>query len=250
MANVDQAELKKDIEAIAADIFSEKEEAEMRKKTEEALQNSANVIEDLTNTLEERNGEVEVLEAKVTEKEEWAVSLEAELEAAKQEVESLNQKVSEVENEMNEMKKDKAADIRMAELEEAGVVSSNREVQVAKIREMSDEEFASYKEELVSVRTAVLKEIEAAKAKNEETTEEASETEEAEEEEASTSEETEEETEETEEDYETEEEIAPAQIDPSKAVQAAMNMDVFVTNDMAKKYSELGQAMAESFKVK
>jgi hypothetical protein len=55
---MDEMKLKKDIEAHVAAIFSEKEEAEMRKQTEQALQKAATTIEDLTNALEERNAEL------------------------------------------------------------------------------------------------------------------------------------------------------------------------------------------------
>ena len=57
---------------------------------------------------------------------------------------------------------------RMAELEEAGVARKDKEAQTTKVREMSDEDFTSYKEELISIREAVLTELEETKAASEE----------------------------------------------------------------------------------
>ena len=41
-----------------------------------------------------------------------------------------------------------------------------------------------------------------------------------------------------------EEIIEPANIDPGRAIAAAMNMEFIPTSDMKKKYDELGKAMA------
>lgn len=234
---MDQDKLRKDIEAIVASIFSEKEEADMRKKAEGALQKAATTIEDLTNALEERSGEMENLESKVSEHEEKASDLKTELEAAQQEVETVNTKLVEAENALEEIKKDRVADVRMAKLEEAGIARSEEEdraVQVAKVREMSDEEYAAYRDELTAVRQAVLDEIAAASEKEEK--EEKNEVEEKEEAE---------EKEETEEKEEAEEETDPANIDPNQAVSAALNMDV-PSESILSKYADLGKAMAEN----
>jgi hypothetical protein len=127
------------------------------------------------------------------------------------------------------MKKDKAAEERMKQLEEAGV-SSGSESQVAKIREMSDEEFASYKEERVELRNAVIAELEANKeAPAEEAAEEEVEEEAAAEEEAA----------------EEEVETPPAEVDPNKAISAALNMESIPSTDLVSKYAEMGKAMAK-----
>lgn len=247
--------LKKDVEAIVATIFSEKEEADIRKKTEDALNKSAKTIEDLTNTLETKNSEVSELEEKLSEGEEKIGNLESELEAAKKEVESSNEKLAETENTINEMKKDRAAEVRMSELEKAGVAGSNKETQAAKIREMSDDEFASYKNELSDLRQAILDELktetteEVAEEEAEETAETTEETEEvAEEETEETAEETEtaDETEEGAEESEEEETTQPANISPGKAVAAALNMEITPSSDVIAKYRKLGQAMADN----
>lgn len=240
---MEQDNLRKDIEAIVTSIFSEKEEADIRKRTEDALQEAATTIDDLTNSLADRHNDVEQLESKVSEHEEKASNLETELEAAQKEVESFKEKLDAADTALEEIKKDRAADIRMAELEEAGVARNSEETKVAqvvKVREMSDEEYVSYKDELVAVRQAVLDEI-AAASELEETVEKEETAEEVEE---VVEEVVEAETEVAEE--EVEEETEPVNVDTEKTVEAALNMDVDFSDDVFKKYAELGKAMAEN----
>lgn len=252
--------VKKEIEAVVASIFSEKEDEIARKRTEDALSASANTIDDLTSTLEEKNVEVEGLETKISEAGETITDLESKLEAAKTENESVTEQLNESNQKMEDMLKDKAADERMTALEEAGVARTDKESQRTKVREMSDEEFASYKEELEAIREAVLSELKVTKeeeAKEEEATKEAKEeeateevAEEAEASEGSKEEETSEEeaSEETEEEEEVE--TAPAHIDPGQALSAALNFEVYPSEDLKRKYGALGDAMAEAFKNK
>jgi chromosome segregation ATPase len=227
--------LRKDVEAVVAKIFSEKEEAEIRKQTEEALGKSATTIEELTSALETKNIEVEELEAKLTEADDNAKNLQTELEAARNEVVEANEKVKVSEDALEEIQKDRATELRMRELEVAGIIS-DKEAQSVKIRNMSDEEFASYKKELVSIREAVIAELSKQpapqqavedKVKGKENTEEVVEEGVAEEDESKTA--------------------PPANIDPGKAISAALNMEIFPPKDMVSKYEELGKAMAKLF---
>lgn len=243
----DSDKLKKDIEAVVATIFSEKEEANIRKKTEEALKKSAVAIEELTVDLESKNTELEELAGKLEDAEEQNQKLNTELEAAQKETEEVASKLSDVEKEVEKMKKDKAAETRMGELRDSGVAHSNEEHQEAKIREMDDEAFSAYKSELVSLRNAVLSEIKADKTTAEK---EAAEKEAAEKEaavkEAAEKEAAEKKAAEDKEDLGT----PPAKIDPGKAIAAAMNMEFAPSADMVDKYAKLGKAMAESMKKK
>jgi len=245
--------LRKDVEAVVAAIFSEKEEDEIRKQTEAALSTSAETIEELTNTLEAKNTEYDELKSELSTSEEKAEGLQTELEAAKEELESTRTKLQETESALEEMKKDKATELRMSELEEAGIVS-DKEVQAAKVRDMSDEDFDSYKSELVSLRAAILSTLE--KAKESEESEKAEEKEDtAAKEEKEDKEEKAEEKEESEEAAEGEEEseaageeseegAEPAEIDPKHAISAALNLEIYPSKDMKEKYNDLGKAMA------
>lgn len=247
----DQETLRKDIETIVANIFSEKEEKDMRKRTEDALREAATAIEELTTSLEEKNTESEDLASKILEHEEKASDLETELEAAKQEVESFKEQLEEAKNALEEIKKDRAADIRMAELGETGIARKEEEAhanQVAKVREMSDEEYAAYRDELKAVRQAILDEIAAASEKEEGSEKVEEKQEEITGEEEAVGEENAGEEEANEEKEGEEEGTPPVNIDPNKAVSAALNLDTQLSKDILSKYAELGKVMGEQLK--
>ena len=96
---------------------------------------------------------------------------------------------------------------------------------------MSDEEFASYKEEIVSIREAII--VELSKPKEEIADEEIPAEETADEEIPA-----------KEEIAEEEEETPPAKVDPGQAVSAALNFEIFPSDDMKSKYQSMGKAMA------
>jgi len=233
--------LKQDVEAVVAKIFSEKEEAEIRRQTESALSEAATTIDELTNSLEASTVEVTDKAEKLSEAEAKIQTLESELEAARAETEEAKQKAVESESALEEIKKDRATELRVAELKKAGVIS-DKETQSSKVREMSDEEFASYKNELVSIREAVIAELSKSKPAAEEEAEEKEE-EKAEEEEEEKAEEEEEKGEE-EEKADEGKEVPPAKIDPGQAISAALNFEIFPSDDMTKKYQDMGKSMA------
>jgi len=229
-----------EIKAMVDSFFSEKEEAEVRRKTEEALQRSAETISELTTALEGKNSESEEVATQVEELNTKIAELTSELEAAQDEKASADEKLTEAENTIEEMKKDKAAEARMAELEEAGV-ASGKEAQTARVREMADEEFVAYKEERIELRSAVIAELESSEGSEEEGAEEGSEEEGAEE--GSEEEGAEEGSEEGSEEEEVD--TPPAEIDPGQAVSAALNFETVPSSDVMSKYAEMGKAMAD-----
>ena len=242
-------QLSTDVTTIVNDIFKEKEESEMIKATEKALQRSTDTINELTESLEakdqelnDRNSDIlglnekaQTLEARITELEEEKSTFEAEKANFETEKSEIITRAEEAESKMAEMEKDKTAEIRLNELKEAGVSSANTENQVSKVREMSDEDFTSYKEELVAIREAIVAELESSE---EVLTEETGETEEVS-------------TEETEEETEEDEEAAAGSDVVSNtmhSVAAALNMEVMPNKDVIAKYRELGNQMAENIK--
>lgn len=217
-----EKDLSVQVKQLVDDLFNEKEEADIRKRTEEELEKAATTISELTTSLEAKNEEFSAVEKTVVEKDEQIEALKSELEAAKKEAEIANTKVSEVASNLEEIKKDMASEKRMVDLEDAGVARSDRKTQVAKVREMSDEEFASYKEELISIRDVVIKELEKTKSNDNE--------------QANTQEEV----------AKKEEEITPpAQIDKEKVELASLNLESDKAMDVNSKYKELGLKMAE-----
>lgn len=235
---------KKDVEALIKSIFSEKEEAAMKQKTEEALQTSANIIDELTVALEEKSTALVAKDETAVNLNKTVEELKSGLEAAKLEKSAAETKLADVEAKLEKMIKDKAAEIRMAELEVAGVIRKDKEAQSVKVREMSDEEFASYRDELVSVREAVLAEMAASKKEAEDKAAEAAAAKIKEEEEkkaaaaaadSGTS-------------KDDKSNPPPANIDSGKALAAALNLETFPSDDVKAKYDKLGHAMADMFK--
>lgn len=246
---MENKDLKIQVAAVVENLFNEKEEADIRKKTEEALQKSATSISELTTALETKNAEVSAFEAVISEKDATVQQLTSELEAAKVELENANVKLMDSEKALNDMIKERAAERRMVEIEDAGVARSDRDSQMTKVKEMTDEEFASYKDELVSIREAVVKELEEARqvqagvdAKAEEET--AKKAEENSSKEADVPEKQEEEASEKEE----ESTVPPVQITPGQAAMASLNMEYLPNKDIMAKYADLGKAMANSWK--
>lgn len=263
-------ELKTQVAAVVEDLFNEKEEAEIRKRTEAELQRAAEAVSGLTSSLEEKNTEVAEYEEKLSDAEARIAELESELEAARKEVETANTKLGETEKALEDMRKDRAAENRMAELEDAGVARSDRDSQVSKVREMTDDEFASYKDELVSIREAVLAELNKAreKAEADAKAEEEAAKKAAEEAKKMMKKEDEDEmedeedpkmkkgkkkekcSEESEDASEEKETTVPAHITPGQAAMASLNMEYIPSEDLMSKYAKIGEAMAEEFKKK
>lgn len=233
--------LKKDIAAVVAEIFSQKKESEVRKQTEEALQTSATTIDELTTALETKNTELEVSSTKVSSLEEAQADLEQKLEAAGEEKASVETKLEEATQELEAIAKESTTKARMTELESAGVVRKDSEAQAAKVGDMSDEDFTSYKEELEAVKASIVESMEKA-AEEAKTAEEASKEESVSSEEASEEEEAA-----SEEDTVT----PPAEVNPAIAAAAAMNLEVAsVSDDLAVKYADLGKALAKQYESK
>ncbi|MCK4526419.1 hypothetical protein KAW18_03540 [candidate division WOR-3 bacterium] len=257
---MEKDELRTQVRAMVDDLFNEKEESEIRKKTEMALGKSAETISNLTSTLEDKVVEIAELETKLSENEDSIQTLERELEATHKDLETSKSLVNEKEQVLEDMRKVKVADERMAELEAAGVARAEKEFQFTKIKEMSNEEFTSYKEELVYVRTAVEAELDKTnkelQAKKIETEEEIEETRKAKELQAKkTEEEIKEEghtSEEGKEDDSTgkigETDTTPIEIPLGQSAMAALNMEYIPHKDLMTKYAKLGEALAAKWK--
>jgi len=239
-------QLSNDVTKIVDDIFKKKEESEMISATEEALQRSTDTINELTESLEAKdeelnsreseildlNEKIQTLEARITELEEEKSTFEAEKATFETEKSDIIKRAEEAELKIAEMEKDKLAEVRINELKEAGVASANTEAQISKVREMSDEDFSFYKEELVAIREAIVTELQSSKEESEEEVEEEVEKE-------------------VEEGSEEDEEAAAngdLEINTMSSVAAAFNMEVVPNKDVVAKYKELGSQMAENIK--
>ncbi len=239
--------IKKEIVELVKSIFSEKEESSVRKRTEDALQASAQTIEDLTTALEVKNTEVSDISTQVDEltinSQDSAVGLDevkAELEKTKEElsksvnsveeanakVEEANSKVEEASAKVEELEKDKLVEKRMDELEKSGILRSDRNEQATKVRSLSDEEFTSYASELKSIREAVLAELEEAKLKDDKKSDGDKHADKSGDGKSFT---------------------PAADIDDKDSAKGSFNLELASDSDIAGKYQELGAAMADMF---
>ena len=270
---MDKKELEAQVAAVVANLFNEKEEAEIRKGTEAELQKAAASISELTTALEGKNSEVSGYEVKLSETEARITELTSELEAAKKELEIANTNLAETVATLENFNKDRAAEQRMAELEIAGVTRTDRDSQMSKVREMTEEDFASYKDELVSIRQAVVAELEKARDKAEadakaeedaakkaaedkkkgvppwmDEEEEDPKTGKKKKKEKCAEEESSEEDKEKASETNEEEKTAPAQISMGDVAKASLNLEYLPNKDIVAKYQEMGKAMADKWK--
>ena len=187
---MDEKQLRDAVQAIVAGIFSEKEEADRQRMTEEAITKSTSTINDLTKALAEQKDLFTDLEVKyndalasIEEKEAAMVTSEdegkkvaEELAAAKEELTSTKEAFEKVKSDfealtasneevvkeldglkatMAEIEAAKVAEERYTVLESDGVAYKDKDKQIAKIKGMSEEDFASYKEELLAIKEAI-----------------------------------------------------------------------------------------------
>ena len=244
-------QLNEDVVKIVDAIFTKKEESEMVKATEEALTKSADTINELSESLEAKDSEladkkseilglsetVETLENKITELEDEKKTFETEKSEFETEKAKIVKRAEDAESKIQEMEKDKLVETRLGELKEAGVAATNDkavEDQTTKVREMSDEEFSSYRNELVAMREAIIAEL---KTSGNEDSTKTGDTETGEKGES-------------EEDDETAAASAETAISAMHTVAAALNMEVAPNKDMVTKYQELGEQMAKNSKPK
>ena len=126
----------------------------------------------------------------------------------------------------------------MSDLVSSGVALSDKVAQTTKIRSLTDEEFASYKDELISLRKAVEAELaKAAEVESKKTEEEKAKEAAAVEAAAAAAAAAEEKKDAGEGD------IPPPEVDPKKAAVAALNLEV-KNIDIMSKYAEMGKALA------
>lgn len=246
---MDDKQLRDAVKSIIDGIFSEKEEEARQRMTEEAITKSTATINDLTQALEGQKETYSALEIKYNECLELSAEQEAKLTtigSEKQQIETelatikaeLEQtkttfaefttsteaglkELSELKAAMAEIESQKTAEARYVILEEAGVSYKDKDKQLAKIKDMTEEAFESYKEELLAIKealtvTPVVPSDEEAAAAAELAAKEGK--------------------------------VALANIDKRVMLTAALNNELKVQEDLMVKYQKLGQAMAASIK--
>jgi hypothetical protein len=161
MTELNKDEFNTTVQAEVERILSSREEAQARIEAEAALQEAKETFETL-------RASIEAKDAKVKEYEEALAALDNDSETTDAEV-AANEKIVELEQQLEEWKhraevaqaaldtlaREETAASRMAELAESGVALDEEaaEAQYAKVRDMADEDFASYKSELVALKS-------------------------------------------------------------------------------------------------
>lgn len=160
MTEINKDEFNAAVQAEVERSLSSREEAQAREEAESALKEAKETFETLKASIEAKDakiGEYEEALANLDGSEptsaevvanEKTVELEKELEEA-------NHRAEVAEAALDTLAREETAAGRMAELAEAGVALDDEaaEAQYAKVRDMSDEDFASYKSELVALKS-------------------------------------------------------------------------------------------------
>jgi len=160
MTELNKDEFEAAVQAEVERILSSREEAQAREEAESALTEAKETFESLKASLEAKD-------AKIKEYEEALAALDT-AEPTDAEVAS-NDKIVELEKALKEanhsaevaqaaldtLAREEVGASRMAELDEDGIALEEEaaEAQYAKVRDMSDEDFASYKSELLAVKS-------------------------------------------------------------------------------------------------
>jgi hypothetical protein len=160
LKSMTQEEFEAAVQAKVEETLSSKEDAQARAEAEEALKEAKDIFESLKSALEAKD-------AKIKEYEEALANLDVsdptEVEvAANDKIVELEEKVKELEDRaavaeaaLDTIAREETAATRMVELKDSGVCleDGNAEKQYAKVRDMSDEEFISYRDELVALKS-------------------------------------------------------------------------------------------------
>lgn len=157
---VTQDELNTLVQAEVEKHLSSKEEAEARREAEEALSEAKETFEQLKAALEARDAKIAEYEQALANLDTTAPS-DAEVAANDKivelegQIEELTQRATVAEAALETLAREETAASRMSELEEAGVAleGDEAEKQYAKVRDMDDDSFESYKSELVALKS-------------------------------------------------------------------------------------------------
>ncbi len=170
-AKVDHENFVGGVREAVRDALAEKEEADRLSKVEELLQASESTINGLTDTITNKDAEMaasteerDALLAKVAELETKATELEERLSEANKGSDEHKARAATAEKELASIEDARVLEVRMAELVEAKIASSGEEAlaaQAERIGGMSEEDFSSYKQERVALRTQLETELKA-----------------------------------------------------------------------------------------
>ena len=160
MKKDERQKIKATAKTAVASVLSE-EEAAQKAKMEEIVTEYETTLSELRQAevaaAEETAdliGKIDTLETEKATLETELADLKKEVESLKSELEKVTTKNTDLETQMTEMQQAAAIEKRTSELEEAGLLSSGdaADKQKARVKNMSDDEFADYKSELLAIQ--------------------------------------------------------------------------------------------------
>lgn len=178
--------IKKQVRDEVEDFLDSKEKSiadeNFRKDVEDKIETATSTINDLNEqlakTLEDLSDKAKAVEDLESQNQSLTASLEEKdqkISALEKDVLDITARAEKAELEMDTFRKEKVLEERVSKLDELRILRSGDalEKQKASVREMSEEEFASYTEDLVALREDLVKEIKAEATPKEETEKEA-----------------------------------------------------------------------------
>lgn len=141
MAQENETKMQAKLEELFREVLTEKADAEADK--DKATEDNTKLSEDLENLKSEK-------EELSTQK----ADLDAQAEELQKKLDEADKKIETLESEVEKMKQEAAVKARVAELEEAGLLSGSKlsDKRLSRIKAMDDEEFAEYKSELEELK--------------------------------------------------------------------------------------------------
>lgn len=166
---MDKDKIRIEVKEIVEGFLSDKEESKIKARMEEALIEAKETISSLTQTVSEKDtaiaefeGEMETRNSSITSLEGKVKELETAIESLTVEKENAVEQATTFETKLAEIKKEQLANLRLAKIIEAKLIRETEDVKEktkAKVKEMSDEEFDTYVEDLSEVRNSFLEEL-------------------------------------------------------------------------------------------
>jgi len=166
------------IKSTVQEILTENAAAGIESQVEEALKTAEDTVSAMTERVKELEKVASDGAAALEALESTKVSLETELSTCKEELESvktehetLKTEAASVKEELDTVRKDMLIKERLSKLGDLGIARTGEEAldrQVAAVREMTEEEFAAYSQEMVDLRAEFVEAVKEEKAVSEE----------------------------------------------------------------------------------
>jgi len=156
-SKVDRQQIKLSAKSKVAEVLSQEDLAAQKAKIEELFVEMETDMAELkvakeaaTEGNDKLSQVVEDLKSEKKELEATVKTLNDEKDTLQKQLDESAKKLADIESKVTDMEKEAASQKRIKELEEAGVFSGEK--QISRVKNMDDEEFASYKEELLELR--------------------------------------------------------------------------------------------------